>query len=638
MRCLGKGLVILRIAARLAVAVMALLPGVFAQSAPQPIDLSSSVGGGFNPVMTLDAKGGIDVAWIGGGVFFARSVDGGATFATTTVLPLSVPPNRVQMGVDTSGNIALLWPNPPDDTHPGGSAFFSHSSDGGMTFSTVTEFAPASGLTSSSIRMVIEPGGAMDIVWLDLLLANLWAERSMDGGASFSVPVKVWSTSGDTANLLAKPGADGQLYVFWTQIASATQCNILFSRTVNAGVTFSAVSNLSNSATSCSSNPQATIDAAGGINLAWLVDNQRVWFSRSGDMGAAFTAPVEASDGIGFFTVSDQQVIADGHGEVNVAWTGSLAESTVLLAHSKDGGATFSSPKILSLPPQANNPVLTGAGSAAIGEDSCGDLLVAWSDDSGGTSSGAFDVFLDRSEDNAITFSNPLNLSNTPADAEVVSQIAVDPQGNVNVLWTSQTFPQNVFYSKVAASDLPPGDFETVAFPNELTAPQGATERVVVAGLSLGAPSESVTLSCFDLPVAATCTFNPATLMTQFLFAPSQLTLTVPAGLSPGTYVFGVNGVSATTNSTETVELKVTPPGGTPNLRPPASRGLARSFSGVTSTTERTLASMPHSERAFGTGPEFVCRSGDERVCSALGGGLVTPRFPRIRRCRESAP
>jgi hypothetical protein len=638
MRCLGKGLVILRIAIRLVIAVMVFSLVLFAQTAPQPIDLSSSVGGGFNPVMTLDAKGGIDVAWIGGGVFFARSADGGATFATTTVVALSVPPNRVQIGVDTAGNIALLWPNSPDDTHPGGSAFFSRSSDGGMTFSTATEFAPASGLTSSSIQMVIEPGGAMDIVWLDLLGTNLWAERSTDGGASFSVPVKVWSTSGDMANLLAKPGADGQLYVFWTQIASATQCNVLFSTTVNAGVTFSAVSNLSNSATSCSSNPRATIDAAGGINLAWLVDNQRVWFSRSGNMGAAFTAPVEVSDGIGFFTASDQQVAANGHGKVSVVWTGSLAESTVLLAHSKDGGATFSSPKILSLPPQTNNPVPTGAGSAAIGEDFCGDLLVAWSDDSRGVSSGVFDVFLDRSEDNAITFSNPLNLSNTPADAEVVSQIAVDPQGNVNVLWTSQTFPQQVFYSKVAASVVPPGDFETVAFPNELTAPQGATEHLVVAGLSLGTPSESVTLSCFDLPVSATCTFNPTNLMTQFLFAPSQLTLTVPAGLSPGTYVFGVNGASATTSSTQTVELTVTPPGGAANLRPRASRGVSPSFSEAASTAERSLALALHSGSPFGTGPEFVCRSEDQRVCSALGGGWVPPRFPGMRRCREIAP
>ena len=379
-----------RIAMRLAVVLMALAPvRVPAQTAPQPINLSSSVGGGFKPVMKVDAKGGIDVAWIGAGVFFARSVDGGATFATTTVLPLSLPPSEVQMGVDTAGNITLLWANPPDDTHLGGSAFFSRSTDGGMTFSAATEFAPASGLTSSSIQLVVEPGGAMDIVWMDLPRANLWAERSTDGGVDFSASVKVWTSSGDIADLVAKPGADGQLYAFWTQIVSGTQCNVLFSRTVDAGATYAPVRNLSNTAPSCSTNPRPIIDAAGGINVAWLRDNTSVWFSRSSNIGAAFAAPVQVSGGVGFFTVSDQQVEADGRGEVNVVWTGSLAESTVLLAHSENWGASFSSPRIVSLPPQPNNPVATGAGNPAIGEDSCGDLLVAWSDDNSGTSSGA---------------------------------------------------------------------------------------------------------------------------------------------------------------------------------------------------------------------------------------------------------
>jgi hypothetical protein len=637
---LRKGVcVISRIAIGFAVVLIALAPvRLPAQAAPQPINLSTGVGGGFNPVMTLDAKGGIDVAWIGAGVFIARSLDGGATFATTTVLPLSLPPSGVQMGVDTSGNITLLWPNPPDDTHLGGSAFFSRSTDGGMTFSATTEFAPASGLTSSSIQLVVEPDGALDIVWLDLLRANLWAERSTDGGANFSPPVKVWTTSGDIASLVAKPGADGQVYVFWTQIASATQCNVLFSRTVDAGATFSPISNLSNTATSCSTNPRPNIDAAGGINVAWLVDNGSVWFRRSNNMGAAFTAPVQVSDGVGFFTVSDQQVAADRRGRVNVVWTGSLAESTVLLAHSENWGASFSPPKILSLPPQPNNSVATGAGNPAMGEDSCGNLLVAWSDDNSGTSSGDFDVFLNRSSDDAITFSSPLNLSNTAGDPEVVSQIAVDAQGNTNVLWTSLTFPQNVFYVKVAAAGVPHGDFETVVFPTGLTAPQGATERFVVAALSVAAPSESVTLSCFDLPVAATCTFNPASVMTQFLFAPSQLTLTVPPGLAPGTYVFGVNGASATASITQTVVLKVTPPGGTPNVRAQASQGFARPFSQVRTTGARSpLASMQHSGSAFGEGSEFVCRSRDQRICSALGGGVIRPTFPRTRRCQENA-
>ena len=640
LRCLRKGLcVIPRTAICLAVVLMALAPvRLSAQTAPQPINLSSGVGGGFNPVMTLDAKGGIDVAWIGAGVFFARSVDGGVTFATTTVLPLSLPPNGVQMGVDTPGNITLLWPNPPDDTHLGGSAFFSRSTDGGMTFSAATEFAPASGLTSSSIQLVVEPGGAMDVVWLDLLREDLWAERSTDGGANFSAPVKVWTKSGDMDSLVAKPGADGQLYVFWTQIVSATQCDVLFSRTVDAGATFSPITNLSNTATSCSANPRPSIDAAGGINVAWLMDNSSVWFSRSNNTGAAFTAPVQVSGGVGFFTVSDQQVAANPRGEVDVVWTGSLAESTVLLAHSENRGASFSSPQILSLPPQPNNPVATGAGSPAIGEDPCGDLLVAWSDDNSGTSSGDFDVFLKRSSDEAITFSSPLNLSSTAGEPEVVSQIAVDARGNSNVLWTSLTFPQNVFYAKVAASGVPHGDFETVVFPTKLTAPQGATVRLVVAALSLGAPSESVNLSCFDLPVSATCTFNPASVMTQFLFAPAQLTLTVPPGLSPGTYVLGVNGVSATTSSTQTVVLKVTPPAGTPNVQAPTGQGIAGPFSRVRTTGVRSpLASMLHSGSTFGEDPEFVCRSGDQRICSALAGGVIRPTFPRTRRCRENA-
>jgi hypothetical protein len=635
--------VMLRMGVTLAVASAAFAPArLSAQALPQSINLSSAVGGGFNPVMTLDAKGGIDIAWIGAGVFFARSVDGGATFATTTVLPLSSPPDGVQMGVDTAGNIALLWPNPPDDTHPGGSAFFSRSTDGGTTFSAATEFAPASGVTSSSIQLAIEPSGAMDVVWLDLLRANLWAERSTDGGADFSVPVKVWATSGDVANLLAKRGADGQLYVFWTHISSATQCDVFFSRTVDAGVTFSAISNLSNTATSCSTNPRTSVDVAGGINVAWLVDNKSVWFSRSSNLGAAFTTPINVLGGVQFFTVSDQQVVVDSRGAVNLVWTGSLAESTVFLAHSENWGATFSSPKILSLPPQPNNPAVTGAGNPAIGEDSCGNILVAWSDDNSGSSSGDFDVFLDRSSDDAITFANPLNLSNTPADPEVVSQIAVDAHGNTNVLWTSVNFPQNVFYARVAGSSVAAGDFEMAVFPTQLSAPQGATERFVVAALSLGAPRESVTLGCFDLPVASTCTFNPPSVMTQLLFAPSQLTLTVSPALSPGAYVFAVSGVSATTSSTQTVELTVTSPGAMPGVRARAAGVLARQLSptmttGLRSSPAPPLASLLHSRSSFGERPEFVCRSGDERLCDALGGGVMRPRFPRPHRCRENA-
>ena len=162
---------------------------IAAQNVPQPINLSSAVGGGSNPVMAFDANGGINVAWVGSGVFFARSTDGGATFSTTTVIPLSFPPLGVQMGIDAAGNIELLWPTSPDDTHPGGRAFLSRSTDGGMTFSAAGEFAPPAGVTSSAIQLAVESTGAIDVIWQDQARANLFFARSTDGGLNFSAPL-----------------------------------------------------------------------------------------------------------------------------------------------------------------------------------------------------------------------------------------------------------------------------------------------------------------------------------------------------------------------------------------------------------------------------------------------------------------
>ena len=523
-----------------------------AQTAPPPVNLSSSVGGGSNPVMLLDSSGAIDVAWIGTGVFFARSTDGGTTFTTTTVLPLGAPPPGLQMGVDSTGNIVLLWPADPDATHPGGSAFFSRSTDAGMTFSKPTQFQPAAGLTSTSIRLVVELGGAIDIVWLDQLRANLFFGRSTDGGGTFATPVKLWAVTGDLADLHATAAATGQVHVFWTHIASSTQCDVLFTRTLDGGATFSSVANLSNTTSACSATPVPLMGPDGGINVSWLVNNQSVWFSRSGDQGAHFSTPANASGGAQFFLVSGQQIGANGNGDIDLVWTGELAANTVFLAHSNDQGATFGVPKIISLPPKPNN---TGAGNSVIGEGPCGDILVAWSDDSVGPVSGDFDAFLVRSSDDGISFTNPLDLSNAPANEEVVSQIIVNALGNSNILWSTAVFPSNVFFSRVADSLLQDGAFETAVFPRTLTANPGQTEPFAVAAVSFRGSGGTVTFSCSDLPPGAACTFNPPSVATAGFIAPSVMTLTVTAMLEPGTYLDADNGDSESTTNTHTNEL-----------------------------------------------------------------------------------
>jgi hypothetical protein len=598
---------------------------IAAQTVPQATNLSSAFGGGSNPVMAFDLDGGIDVAWVGSGVFFSRSRDGGATFSTTTVLPLSSPPLSVQIGIDRHNNIVLLWATSPDDTHPGGRAFLSRSSDHGATFSAAGEFAPPGNVTSSAIQMAVESTGAIDVFWQDQARANLFFARSTDGGANFSAPRSIWTETQDLADLHVARGPSDELFAFWTHISDVSQCDVLFSKSLDEGKTFSAAANVSATDGACSASPQPFADPKGGISVAWLKDNQGVWFRRSSDHGATFSPAVNVSADVAFFQTSSQQVSGDPDGEMDVVWTGELAQNAVFFAHSKDGGATFSPPRIVSLPPQPNN---TGAGNPVIAEDSCGTISVAWADDSAGTFSGDFDVYLGRSTNDGARFSNPLNVSNTTTDAEVVSQIAVDAHDVSNLLWTTVTFPSDVFFSRIPPSFARPGDFEVVVRQDELTATQGETLNLDVAVVALADPGDTVNLSCDQLPPFAACTFNPAMVTSKLFPQSSKLTVTIPATLTPGNYLFGVNGISASTTDTTTIQLTVTAPGAATSMATRvAQEGRLASRSAL--ATGSALA------EAAGVAAPSSCVGGNGHLCSVLGGGWQPPRLHRARRCHE---
>src|SRR5262249_30895482 len=154
-------------------------------------------------------------------------------------------------------------------------------------------------------------------------------------------------------------GPRDEILIFWTHISDISQCDVLFTKTLDAGKTFSPVAIVSATNGACSASPKPFVDPTGGVNVAWLKDNQSVWFSRSSDRGATFPPAMDLSGGVVFFQTSDQQIGGDPSGELDVVWTGELAENAVFFAHSNDGGASFSAPEILSLPPQTSG---TGAG------------------------------------------------------------------------------------------------------------------------------------------------------------------------------------------------------------------------------------------------------------------------------------
>ncbi len=112
-----------------------------------PRNLSNSSGWSFNPRISVDGQGGINVVWVSDApgnndVFFSRSTDGGGSFST----PLNLSHDAAdslspQLAVDASGNISIVWES--DNISFG--VLFSHSTDSGATFSAPLDLATNTG-------------------------------------------------------------------------------------------------------------------------------------------------------------------------------------------------------------------------------------------------------------------------------------------------------------------------------------------------------------------------------------------------------------------------------------------------------------------------------------------------------------
>jgi hypothetical protein len=117
------------------------------------------------------------------------------------------------------------------------------------------------------------------------------------------------------------------------------------------------------------------------------------------------------------------QVGVDAAGNINVVWEDDTASNSyIFFSRSADGGVTFSPAKNLS----------SSQGSSwnpRIAVDSEGNINVVWIDATTGQ-----DIFFSRSTDSGMSFSSPKNLSNGSSNAEN-PQVAVDASGKISVAW-----------------------------------------------------------------------------------------------------------------------------------------------------------------------------------------------------------
>jgi hypothetical protein len=165
--------------------------------------------------------------------------------------------------------------------------------------------------------------------------------------------------------------------------------------------------------------------------------DSKAYFTRSTDQGQTFATPVSLPASPGE-TENALPFVVRPDGEIDFVFTAvpsssaNPAPSQVFFTRSLDHGATWSTPLNLSLP----NPVqsFAGARDPHVGVDTSGKVTVAWEDDSNGKFSGDNDIYIRTSTD-GVTFSGPMDVSNTTDQIEVNPIILETPTGRRYMTW-----------------------------------------------------------------------------------------------------------------------------------------------------------------------------------------------------------
>ena len=163
------------------------------------------------------------------------------------------------------------------------------------------------------------------------------------------------------------------------------------------------------------------------------------FFQRVSDGGITFSQPINLSNDSGD---SLNPNLIGLHNNLHVIWNdNSTKKYNVLIKRSSDGGITFSQPINLSNTTNSNsiNPQLAATANK---------LFVVWQENI----KGQFDIILSKSSDGGITFSQPINLSNTTNSNSINPQLAATAN-ELFVVWQEDISGNNqIYFTTVDAS------------------------------------------------------------------------------------------------------------------------------------------------------------------------------------------
>jgi hypothetical protein len=524
--------------ARAAVAVTLGLLGVVAATAPAArataaiIDVSQGCAGQNAEVEEATAAPGfIYQVWIGcGGIGYARSTDGGATYSTAVEMPGSGGAWDPSVAVGPTGNVYVAYM-----LSSGGYYYpvVSASFDQGATFTQTTALRPpATGNFGDRDFIAVGPDGSIYVTWdyapdgskvKELCSSggscaysagdlNAVVQKSTDGGKTFGPITPIGPgypiMGGFSAPVLVAPS--GQVdALYWGHQTDPNTYALspgyeYFTDSTDGGTTWSA-------------SPQQLYPAEGSIALpTWWID---------GDLAI------------------------DAGGTLYATWDTQTSGGDIgYLTYSSDGGTTWSTP--VRVTPDNDNAMH----NVEVVGGPAGTAYVAWQTSA---PSQGYATYLQTFSTTAGLVGTPTQINTSYGNSSVwpgdTFGLATTPGGQIALSWGSANGTSST--SEIYATVVPAADFTLSASPASGTAVQGSPATTTVATTAIGGDTETVNLSASGLPAGVTATFNPASVTAG---GSSTLTLSTSTATPPGSYPITITGTGTSNTHTTSYTLTVT--------------------------------------------------------------------------------
>ena len=388
------------------------------------------------------------------GILFKRSNNSGADFEPTITLSRTAG-FSFEPRISASGNnVYVVWTDNSEGTND---IYFARSINNGLSFDPVINLSKdMPGM--AGVPHIASSGSNVYIVWRDTTPGNadIFFSRSTDNGMTFENNVNLSNNSG-ISGLPQIAAAGNAVYVVWQDTTPGND-DILFRASVDNGVTFGDIPNLSNHP-GYSFEPRITAEG-NNVYIVWtgrLPEGFMVFFKSSLDNGRTFGHKLDLSQlaaggqGGPTFAVtllgpSTNPVIGASENNVHVAWRDNrFGNEEIFYSRSENGGANFTVPINLS-----NTSGYSSEPKIRVGGNN---VFIAWADHTFG---GNPEILLRGSLDSGTAFSETLNLSNNtgnsgfPELGTTGSGAMALARNNLYVIWHDDT-PGNseILFSKV---------------------------------------------------------------------------------------------------------------------------------------------------------------------------------------------